>query len=91
MPLVSTDFCKCVLNIPSDKTFRSGQWEFRELPIDTLPPGNLDDTFKNESPVIGDSLTEINVTSPSCFQAIPHQNGFGAPARFIDALEATLT
>ena len=40
--------------------------------------------------VIGDSLTAINVTSPTCFQEIPEQTGFDVPAMFIDALEAAL-
>jgi glutathione synthase len=38
--------------------------------------------------IIGDSLTEINVTSPTCFQEIHDQTGFDVPAMFIDALEA---
>ena len=37
--------------------------------------------------VIGDCLTEINVTSPTCFQEITEQTGFDVPAMFIDALE----
>ncbi len=37
--------------------------------------------------VIGDSLTEINVTSPTCFQEIADQTGFDVAAMFIDALE----
>ncbi|HEX2545191.1 MAG TPA: glutathione synthase [Ramlibacter sp.] len=37
--------------------------------------------------VIGDCLTEINVTSPTCFQEITQQSGFDVPAMFIDALE----
>ena len=40
--------------------------------------------------VIGGSLTEINVTSPTCFQEITQQTGFDVPAMFIDALEAAL-
>ncbi|HWP10821.1 MAG TPA: glutathione synthase [Ramlibacter sp.] len=40
--------------------------------------------------VIGDYLTEINVTSPTCFQEITQQAGFDVPAMFIDALEAAL-
>ena len=40
--------------------------------------------------VIGDYLTEINVTSPTCFQEISEQTGFDVPAMFIDALEAAL-
>jgi glutathione synthase len=37
--------------------------------------------------VIGDCLTEINVTSPTGFQEITQQTGFDVPAMFIDALE----
>ncbi len=40
--------------------------------------------------VIGDCLTEINVTSPTCFQEITQQTGFDVAQRFIDALEAKL-
>ena len=40
--------------------------------------------------VIGDSVTEINVTSPTCFQEITDQTGFDVPAMFIDALEVEL-
>jgi glutathione synthase len=40
--------------------------------------------------VIGDSLTEINVTSPTCFQEIEQQMGFPVAKTFIDALEAAL-
>jgi glutathione synthase len=38
--------------------------------------------------VIGEHLTEINVTSPTCFQEITQQAGFDVAARFVDALEA---
>ncbi|AMM24991.1 glutathione synthase [Variovorax sp. PAMC 28711] len=41
--------------------------------------------------VIGDAVTEINVTSPTCFQEITEQTGFDVPAMFIDALEAHLS
>jgi glutathione synthase len=37
--------------------------------------------------VIGDCLTEVNVTSPTCFQEISQQTGFDVAAMFIDALE----
>jgi glutathione synthase len=37
--------------------------------------------------VIGDSLTEINVTSPTCFVEIAEQSGFDVAAMFMDALE----
>jgi len=38
--------------------------------------------------VIGDWLTEINVTSPTCFQEITQQTGFNVAGMFLDALEA---
>jgi glutathione synthase len=38
--------------------------------------------------VIGDCVTEINVTSPTCFQEIYNQTGFDVAAMFVDALEA---
>ncbi|HEY8049875.1 MAG TPA: glutathione synthase [Ramlibacter sp.] len=41
--------------------------------------------------VIGDYLTEINVTSPTCFQEITQQTGFDVPKMFVDALERALT
>lgn len=37
--------------------------------------------------VIGDYLTEVNVTSPTCFQEITQQTGFNVAAMFVDALE----
>ena len=37
--------------------------------------------------VIGNYLTEINVTSPTCFQEIRQQTGFNVAGMFIDALE----
>ncbi|MFZ4287111.1 glutathione synthase [Variovorax sp. HJSM1_2] len=40
--------------------------------------------------VIGDYVTEINVTSPTCFQEIHDQTGCDVPALFIDALEQAL-
>ena len=40
--------------------------------------------------VIGDSLTEINVTSPTGFQEITNQTGFDVAKLFIDALERQL-
>jgi glutathione synthase len=38
--------------------------------------------------VIGDYLTEINVTSPTCMVEIFEQKGFNSAALFIQALEA---
>ncbi|MDE2095386.1 MAG: glutathione synthase, partial [Burkholderiales bacterium] len=40
--------------------------------------------------VIGDCLTEINVTSPTGFQEITQQSGFDVAKRFVDVLEAAL-
>jgi len=40
--------------------------------------------------VIGDCLTEINVTSPTCFQEITDQAGCDVAALFVDALERAL-
>jgi glutathione synthase len=37
--------------------------------------------------VIGDYLTEVNVTSPTCFQEITEQTGFNVSGMFVDALE----
>jgi glutathione synthase len=41
--------------------------------------------------LIGDYLTEINVTSPTCFQEITDQTGFDVAKMFVDALEAALS
>ena len=38
--------------------------------------------------IIGDYMTEINVTSPTCFQEIYDQAGFDVAKMFVDALEA---
>jgi glutathione synthase len=38
--------------------------------------------------VIGDNLTEINVTSPTCFQEIFDQTGCDVAGLFMDALES---
>jgi glutathione synthase len=40
--------------------------------------------------VIGDWLTEINVTSPTCFQEIAQQTGFNVAGMFVDAVEAAV-
>jgi len=37
--------------------------------------------------IIGDYLTEINVTSPTCFVEITQQTGFNVAGMFVDALE----
>jgi len=38
--------------------------------------------------VIGDYLTEVNVTSPTCLREIQDQTGFNAAGMFVQALEA---
>jgi glutathione synthase len=40
--------------------------------------------------VIGDYLTEVNVTSPTCFREIMDQAGCDVAALFVDALEAAV-
>jgi glutathione synthase len=40
--------------------------------------------------IIGDYLTEVNVTSPTCFREITDQTGFDVPGMFMDALEGRL-
>ena len=37
--------------------------------------------------VIGENLTEVNVTSPTCFAEITAQSGINVAGLFIDALE----
>ena len=40
--------------------------------------------------IIGDCVTEINVTSPTGFQEITKQTGFDVASMFVDALEQAL-
>ena len=40
--------------------------------------------------VIGENVTEINVTSPTCFQEITDQSGFDVAKMYVDALEGAL-
>jgi glutathione synthase len=40
--------------------------------------------------VIGDHLTEVNVTSPTCFQEITQQSGFNVAAMLLNKLEKIL-
>jgi glutathione synthase len=40
--------------------------------------------------IIGDCVTEINVTSPTGFQEITQQTGFDVAHMFLDALEAAV-
>ncbi len=37
--------------------------------------------------MIGEHLTEVNVTSPTCMVEITEQTGFDVPGMFVDALE----
>ena len=41
--------------------------------------------------VVGDYLTEVNVTSPTCFREIQDQTGFDVSGMFMDALESKLS
>jgi glutathione synthase len=41
--------------------------------------------------VIGDCLTEVNVTSPTCFQEITDQTGFDVAQMFVTALETAIS
>ena len=41
--------------------------------------------------IIGTHLTEINVTSPTCFQEITDQTGFDVAVMFMDALEKAVS
>ena len=41
--------------------------------------------------IIGECVTEINVTSPTCFQEIYDQTGCDVAALFLDALEQELS
>ena len=41
--------------------------------------------------VIGDWLTEVNVTSPTCFREIQDQTGFDVAGTFVSALETYLS
>ena len=40
--------------------------------------------------MIGNHVTEINVTSPTCFQEITDQTGFDVAAMFVDALQSAM-
>ena len=37
--------------------------------------------------MIGDYLTEVNVTSPTCFQEITEQTGFNVAGMMLDVIE----
>jgi glutathione synthase len=48
---------------------------------------NKDGLFLVGLDVIGDYLTEVNVTSPTCFQEIAQQTGCNVAGMMLDALE----
>ena len=50
----------------------------------------LTDAHRNTLDVIGDWLTEVNVTSPTCFREIQDQTGFDVAVMFMDALESVI-
>ena len=41
--------------------------------------------------VIGDYITEINVTSPTCIRELDHQFGLNIAAELMDAIASQLT
>ncbi len=61
----------------------------REIAEAVLPWARARGIFLAGLDVIGDSLTEINVTSPTGFQEIAAQTGYDVAAHFIAALERT--
>jgi glutathione synthase len=69
------------LGVARDLTVRE-----REIAESLGPELNSRGLFLVGLDVIGDYLTEINVTSPTCFQEITAQKGFDVAAVFVDAL-----
>ncbi|MFA5081916.1 MAG: glutathione synthase [Hydrogenophilaceae bacterium] len=59
----------------------------REIAAALGPILNADGLLLVGLDVIGDWLTEVNVTSPTCFREIADQTGCDVAALFIDALE----
>ena len=59
----------------------------REIAETIAPWARTHGIFLAGLDVIGDFLTEINVTSPTCFQEIREQTGCNVAGLFIDALE----
>jgi glutathione synthase len=60
------------------------EWEIARVLGPTLKAAGI---FLAGLDVIGDCLTEVNVTSPTCFQEISQQTGCDVAALFMDALE----
>ena len=59
----------------------------REIAEALAPPLNAEGLLLVGLDVIGDYLTEVNVTSPTCFQEIAEQTGFNVAAMMLDAVE----
>jgi glutathione synthase len=59
----------------------------REIAEALAPPLHSEGLLLVGLDVIGDYLTEVNVTSPTCFQEIMQQTGFDVAGRMLDALE----
>ena len=63
----------------------------REIAGALAPRLAADGVFLAGLDIIGDWLTEINVTSPTCFREITQQTGFDVAGLFFDALGEMLT
>ena len=62
----------------------------REIAAALGPPLSQEGLLLVGLDVIGDCLTEVNVTSPTCFQEITQQTGFNVAGMLLDALEKSL-
>lgn len=63
----------------------------REIAETLAPRLAADGVFLAGLDIIGDWLTEVNVTSPTCFREITRQTGFNVAGLFFDALGEILT
>ena len=62
----------------------------REIAEALAPKLNAKGLFLVGLDIIGDWLTEINVTSPTCFREITEQTGFNVAGMLVDELEKVL-
>jgi len=62
----------------------------REIAVALGPPLFQEGLLLVGLDVIGDYLTEVNVTSPTCFQEITEQTGFNVAGMMLDAIEKSL-
>lgn len=62
----------------------------REIAEVTGPPLYKEGLLLVGLDVIGDYLTEVNVTSPTCFQEISEQTGFNVAGMMLEALETAV-